>query len=214
MPKQISIAIIEDDTEIRETLAQYLANDAETFSTVITFNSVESILASITSFEEFILILDINLPGISGVDGIFHLKQKWPSCEIIMLSVQNDSASIFNSICAGATGYIEKGTSMLQIKESIITLSEGGSPISPAIARKIFDYFKPSNHLEEHLTARELQVVNGLVDGLSYKLIAARLEVSIDTIRKYIRKIYGKLHINSKGELLAKYHHTKGFLKS
>jgi DNA-binding NarL/FixJ family response regulator len=203
---EIELIIVEDDREIRETLVNYFNKDSKRFSKVISFQSVEELLDSEQPLEKFIVLLDINLPGISGIEGIFPIKSKWLNCEIIMLSVQSDSANIFKAICAGASGYIEKGTSLMNIKEALIALNEGGSPITPSIARKIVDYFQPSKNLTEHLSPREDEVVKGLIDGLSYKLIAARLDVSIDTIRKHIKNIYGKLQINSKGELLAKYH--------
>ena len=214
MTTKIKLGIVEDDLEIRETLVNYFIKDQERIDAVKSFDSVEAILNCTDSLDNYIILLDINLPGMSGVEGIFHIKNSWPHCEIIMLSVQSDSTHIFKSICAGASGYIEKGTSMLQIKEAIIALNEGGSPITPAIARKLFDYFQPNKQLAEKLTPREQDVVQGLVDGLSYKLIASRLDVSIDTVRKYIRRIYAKLHINSKGELLAKYHQSPGFNSS
>lgn len=209
MKNQIKLAIVEDDLAIRETLISYLSKDECFEQPIYGLGSMEEFLSDSNSYDSHILLLDINLPGMSGVDGLFHIKQRWPTCEIIMLSVQSDSANVFKAICAGASGYIEKGTTMLSIKEAIVALSKGGSPITPAIARKIVDYFQPSKPLTENLTIREQEVVQGLVDGLSYKLIASRLEVSIDTVRKYIRQVYGKLQINSKGELLAKYHQNQ-----
>jgi DNA-binding NarL/FixJ family response regulator len=203
---EIELVIVEDDKEIRETLVNYFNKDSKRFSKVISFQSIEKLLETKQPLEKFIVLQDIKLPGISGIEGIFPIKSKWPNCEIIILSVQSDSANIFKAICAGASGYIEKGTSLKSIKEALIALNEGGSPITPSIARKIIDYFQPSKNLTEHLSPREEEVVKGLIDGLSYKLIAARLDVSIDTIRKHVKKIYGKLQINSKGELLAKYH--------
>ena len=156
-----------------------------------------------------VFLLDINLPGLSGIEGIPMIKERVENAEIIMISVLSDTQSIFNAICAGASGYIDKEVPLSQIKESILALRQGGSPITPSIARKVFDYFQPQNQVEEQLTDREQSVVRGIVDGLSYKLIADRLGISIDTVRKYIKSVYGKLHINSKGELIAKYHKAR-----
>lgn len=203
--KGINLAIVEDDTKIREAMVNYFKIDPGLFSVIEIFRCVEDLLSDPIDLNKYILLLDINLPGMSGVDGIFHIKNKWPNSEIIMISVLSDSNNIFKSICAGASGYLDKETPLSKIKEAIISLSEGGSPITPAIARKVFDYFQPDKNLTEDLTKRERDVVQGLVEGLSYKLIAAKLDVSIDTVRKYIRRIYTKLHVNSKGELLAKY---------
>lgn len=203
--EKINLVIVEDDKDIIQTLESYFKRDQDKFSSVLCFNSMEEFLASTTDFNNFIVLLDINLPGISGIDGIFNIKQKNPLAEIIMISVLSDSNNIFKAICAGASGYLDKDTPLNKIKEAIIDLNNGGSPITPAIARKVFDFFKPSTKLTEDLTKRERDVVQGLVEGLSYKLIASKLEVSIDTVRKYIRRIYKKLHVNSKGELLTMY---------
>ena len=208
--EKISLAIVEDDKDIKQTLESYFNRDEDNFLTVVCFNSMEEFLASPINFNHFVVLLDINLPGISGIDGIFHIKQRHPQSEIIMISVLSDSNNIFKAICAGASGYLDKDTPLSKIKEAIIDLSNGGSPITPAIARKVFDFFKPSTKLTEDLTKRERDVVQGLVEGLSYKLIASKLEVSIDTVRKYIRKIYKKLHVNSKGELLTMYRQMPG----
>lgn len=203
--KKIQLAIVEDDKHIRQLLVNYFEKDKVQFAEVLSFNSVEEILNHTANLDKYIVLLDINLPGMSGVDGIFHIKQKWSMVEIIMISVLSDSNNIFKSICAGASGYLDKDTPLSKIKEAVIDLSHGGSPITPAIARKVFEFFQPNKKLTEDLTKRERDVVQGLVEGLSYKLIAAKLDVSIDTVRKYIRKIYSKLQVNSKGELLAMY---------
>lgn len=202
---KINLAIVEDDKQIQAILASYFKRDEINFGSVIVYNSVEEVLTISDNLDNFIFLLDINLQGMSGIDGIFHIKNKWSLCEIIMISVLSDSNSIFKSICAGASGYLDKDTPLGKIKDAIIALSDGGSPITPAIARKVFDYFQPNKNLTENLTKRERDVVQGLVEGLSYKLIASKLDISIDTVRKYIRSVYNKLHVNSKGELLAIY---------
>ena len=130
-----------------------------------------------------------------------------------MISVLSDSESVFNAVCAGATGYIDKDTSLPKIKDTLINISEGGSPITPEIARKVFEHFQPSDNVSEPLSASEEEVIKGIVDGLSYKLIADRMNLSINTVRKYIRQIYSKLEINSKGELISKFHQSKGSKK-
>lgn len=202
----IDLVIVEDDKGIRDTLHSYLSRDEEHFNHIQSFESVEDMLAGEIKGDAPFFLLDINLPGKSGIEAIPIIKKQWSGAEIIMISVLSDSQHIFNAICAGASGYLDKEVPLSKIKESILILKDGGSPITPSIARKVFDYFQPSNHVEETLTAREKDIVRGIVDGLSYKLIADRLEISIDTVRKYIRKVYRKLEINSKGELLAKYH--------
>lgn len=207
---KINLAIVEDDKEIRQLLADYFKKDETNFAGVEMFCAAEEILEAKNLNNNTIVLLDVNLPGISGIDAIAKIKLKWPQVEIIIISVLSDSNTIFKAICAGASGYLDKDTPLTKIKEAVVDLSEGGSPIAPAIARKVFDFFQQENTLTQQLTNRERDVVEGIVEGLSYKLIASKLEVSIDTVRKYIRRIYTKLHINSKGELLAKYRQLPG----
>jgi len=193
---------------IGTTFENYFSRDEVSFEKIVRFDCVEALLESTLSLNGFIILLDINLPGMTGIEGIPHIKKTFRDIEILMISVLTDSQNIFDAICAGASGYLDKDTSLSKIKEAIINVHEGGSAITPAIARKVFDYFQPSNKIMETLTERESEVVKGIVDGLSYKLIADRLDISINTIRKYIRQIYQKLQINSKGELISKYHNS------
>lgn len=205
----IVLGIVEDDNGIRESLVEYLKTEPE-FETVFAERGVEEFLQNIHKHPTpDIVLLDINLGGMTGIEGIPFIKEALPNVEIMMISVLGDSNSIFKSICAGATGYIDKETPLNKIKEAIITLSEGGSPITPAIARKMVDFFSPKKTFSEDLTARERDIIQGIVDGLSYKMIADRLNISMDTVRKHILKTYRKLQINSKGELLAKFHQGK-----
>jgi DNA-binding NarL/FixJ family response regulator len=154
-------------------------------------------------------VLDINLPKKSGIELIPIIKNQFPEVSILMLSINNDNESVFFSLQAGADGYLGKETPLEKIKEAIIDLRNGGSPITPVIARKVFDFFNSRNTIVEDLNEREKQIVQGIVDGLSYKLIAFENNISIDTVRKYIKTVYKKLQINSKGELISKYHHHK-----
>ena len=206
---KISIIIVEDNPGIRDAMERYLSKDKELFDSVVSYDSVEALLEDTTCVAGDILLLDINLPGMSGIDGIVPLKKKFGTIQIVMVSVLTDSDSIFKAICSGASGYIDKETSLSEIKAAILDVYNGGSPITPSIARKVFDYFQPSHPVQESLSHREQEVVEGIVDGLSYKMIGDRLTISINTVRKYIRQVYTKLQINSKGELIAKYHETK-----
>ncbi|UTW64116.1 response regulator transcription factor [bacterium SCSIO 12741] len=205
----MNLIIVEDDAGIRDTLHRYLERDTDHFELISSHESMEMLFQNAPDFTPNIVVLDINLPGISGIEGIGEVKKKWPEAEVVIVSALTDSESIFKAICSGASGYIDKEISLSKIKESLLSLKEGGSPITPSIARKVFDYFQPSNHVEEGLTDREKDIVRGIVDGLSYKLIADRLDISIDTVRKYIRRVYRKLEINSKGELIARYHKSR-----
>jgi DNA-binding NarL/FixJ family response regulator len=203
----VEIGIVEDNVKIRNLIQRYL-DMQDSLSCKVAVDSVEEMLEYLkeNSIPD-VLLMDIQLPGMSGIEGISIIKEKYPEIEIIMLTIYHDSHKIFNSLVAGASGYLLKHTSLSEIKESIENLVEGGAPMSPQIARKVIQHFKQSKPVkkpESDLTAREQDIVNGLVDGLSYKLIADRYDISIDTVRAHIRNIYKKLHVNSKAEVIAK----------
>ena len=202
----IRIGIIEDDEIIREGIRKYL-NSQKNFVCDIAGDSFENFLPELSKNGPVdIALVDIGLPGISGINGIKILRKEYPDINIIMLTVYNDPARIFSSLCAGASGYLLKNTPLEEIKKSIEVLDSGGSPMSPEIARKVIEYFNPdkSDGYKSGLTKKENEIVNALVDGLSYKLIADRMEISIDTVRFHIRNIYRKLHVNSKSEVISK----------
>ncbi len=201
----IKLAIVEDDVEFSELLRDYLLTDS-TFTEIQLFESVENFLIPIEEgYCPHVVLQDINLNGMSGLEAISIYKKKIPQSKVLMNSVLQDSDSVFSAICAGALGYIEKGNSMEKVKEAIITLHQGGSPMSPSIARHVINFFNPAKKFEEDLSPRELEIVQGILDGLSYKMIAEKHFVSLDTVRTHISRIYRKLHINSKGELIAIY---------
>lgn len=203
----IKVGIVEDNIKIRDLIQRFL-DMQETISCKAAMDSVEDMLEYLEENEvPDIMLMDIQLPGMSGIEGISIIKEKYPDVEIIMLTIYHDSHKIFNSLMAGASGYLLKHTSLPEIKESIETLAQGGAPMSPQIARKVIQHFSEQEQKkkpESNLTPREQDVVNGLVDGLSYKLIADRFDISIDTVRAHIRNIYKKLHVNSKAEVIAK----------
>lgn len=201
----IKLAIIEDNHEVAEALKAYfeLSDD---FDSIHIENSVEEFVMELDSgYYPDIILQDIQLPGKSGIEAIRIYKEKIPNSKILMNSVLQNSETVFAAICAGALGYIEKGCSLEKIKEAIISLYEGGSPMSPGVARHVINFFNPTKKFEEELSPREQEIVQGILDGLSYKLIADKYFVSIDTVRTHITHIYRKLQINSKGELMARY---------
>ncbi len=202
----ISLILIEDDLNIQEALVTFINNQPE-FKLIGAFSSYNAYRTATITTSPDVFLLDINLPEVSGIEIIPIVKQKFPDTAILMLSVNFDNESVFKSIQAGADGYLSKETPLTKIKDAIIDLKNGGSPITPAIARKVFDFFNNrTNNITEDLSEREKEVVDGIVSGLSYKLIADEMSVSIDTVRKHIKSVYRKLHINSKGELIARYH--------
>lgn len=202
----ISIALVEDDEEIRKGIQTYL-NGQKKFVCNFSFGSVEELLKSLNySNSPNVIIMDLGLPGMSGIDGIKIVKEKFPEIDIIVFSIYNDSEKIFESLCAGATGYLLKNTPLQEIKEGIESLAYGGSPMSPQIARKVIDFFnqRTKQKKESPLSAKEKEIVIGLVDGLSYKLIGARMNISIETVRFHIKNIYSKLHVHSKAEVISR----------
>lgn len=198
----ISLGIIEDDPLVRESLAAFLSTQ-EDIRCVLVSGSVEDFFKKAETVPRLDIVLsDIGLPGINGLKAIPMIKKLYAGASIIMLSVYADSDRIFNALCAGAVGYLQKGMPLTEISSSIKTIYNGGSVMSPAIARKVVEYFAPKRTYNEPLTARERQVITGIVDGLSYKMIAGRLNITLETVRQHIKNIYRKLHVNSKAELI------------
>ncbi len=199
-----NIAIIEDDFELRELLFKYLSHQNE-FKCAISVNSIEDFFEILSEENKPDIILsDIGLPGKQGDDSLRSIKEKLPDAEIVMLTVHDDPEKIFKCLQGGASGYLLKNSPLEEIKKYLSILAEGGSPMSPRIARKVIEYFQPKQKLEKPLTKREYDIVVGLVEGLSYKMIADKYHISIDTVRQHIRNVYRKLNVNSKAEVITK----------
>jgi DNA-binding NarL/FixJ family response regulator len=203
----ITLAIVEDDPIVRESLQTFFSGNPQ-FMVLAVANSVENFLALLEAdgqLQPAILLLDIQLPGMTGIHGIPNIRAYLPKLSIIMLTTFEDSERIFSALVAGACSYLSKQTSLVKIKEAVLTVHQGGSYMSPSVARKVVEHFAPKPKRESAtLTERQLDIVQGIVDGLSYKMIAARLDLSIDTVRTHIMHIYRTLNINSKGELIKK----------
>lgn len=202
----IKYGIVEDNSEVREYIIEWLDSD-EKFKCIIKCESVEEVLNELNEADipDFIL-MDINLPGASGISGVKLIKDRFPDINIVMLTNYNDSVRIFDSLKAGASGYLLKNISFEELHREIELLLQGGAPMSPSVARKVLEYFRPEKKSSERsvLSGREKQVVECLVEGLSYKMIADRLNISDGTIYSHIKNIYRKLHVNSKGEVITK----------
>jgi DNA-binding NarL/FixJ family response regulator len=198
------IAIIEDDPLIQESLVSILGVHPGLNIAHMT-DSVESFLHNIkkSNAHPDIILLDINLKGMSGLDGIPFLREQLPEVDVIVLTTFEDRDKIFKALCAGACSYLSKQTSIKDILHAVLTVKNGGSYMSPSIARKIVNHFAPAPE-EKALSPRQQQIVQAIVDGKSYKQIAADLFLSIDTIRSHIKKIYRALEVNSKAELIKK----------
>ncbi|MCJ7553452.1 MAG: response regulator transcription factor [Ignavibacteriaceae bacterium] len=202
----INVGIVEDDTEIREAICSYL-NDQENIRCELAEESVEKFVRILYPDKlPNVILMDIGLPGMSGISGIKLIKEKYPEIDILMLTVHNDPHKIFQSLCAGATGYLLKTTPLTEIKRFIEELSLGGAPMSPQIARRVIEFFQEGKEEKEPspLTQKEKEIVLDLVDGLSYKMIADKQSVSIDTVRTHIKHIYNKLHVHCKADVIRK----------
>jgi DNA-binding NarL/FixJ family response regulator len=204
----IKVAIIEDNTTIREGLAA-LINGTSGYSCVGLFMDCESFLSKLPSLSVDVILMDIRLPGMSGIDGIVHAKKIKPGLNILMLTVYEDSQSVFKALCAGACGYLVKKTPPSRLLEAIKDAFEGGAPMSSLIARQVITLFHQNRELyksdsDSELSVREKEVLTSLSDGNNYQEIANRLFISVDTVRHHIRNIYRKLHVHSQSEAVAK----------
>jgi DNA-binding NarL/FixJ family response regulator len=198
------VAIVEDDPEIRSDVASYLKRQKD-LSLAFEADSAESMLTALKAAPTApdVVIMDIGLPGMSGLDAIRLIKDRYPSTDVMMFTVHDDPNKIFAALCNGATGYLLKNTPFDELKTSVMILHAGGAPMSPQIARKVMQFFSRQNVVRSSpLTEKEREVVQGLVDGLSYKMIADRMGITIETVRSYIKKIYSKLQVHSKAEVI------------
>lgn len=203
----IKISIIEDDDWIRENLASQVGRTPG-FHCAGCFQNAEDALTQIPKDPPDVVLMDINLPRMNGIECVKKLKALVPSAQIMMLTVYEDSDRIFNSLLAGASGYLLKRTPQAEILEAIAEVHRGNSPMSGHIARKVVQYFNQRGSADkeiERLSKREREVLDQLAQGIPYKEIADVLSLSIDTVRMHIKGIYGKLHVHSRGEAVAKY---------
>ncbi len=202
----INVAIAEDNEALRKSL-ENLFNNTEGMKCVLSLNNLLNVISEVGRVQPDIILMDIGLPHISGIEGVYTVKSVYPGIQVLMFTVFEDDDKIFDAIRAGASGYILKKTSSEEIVESIKDLYQGGAPMSGSIARKVIKSFQsqPATQLQEfNLTARETEILYSLIDSLSYKKIAEKYFVSISTIRTHICNIYHKLHVNSKSEAVAK----------
>ena len=201
----VKLAIVEDTRSVRRNLEEFFHRQEEV-TDIWSAGSMEEFFEQIkTEVQPDVILCDIGLPGMNGIEGIKKIKSLFPQIDVIMLTIFNDSDRIFKSLCAGATGYALKGTPLQEIMKAVLEIKAGGSYMSPSIARKVIEYFAPSrNSRQDPLSPKEKQIVRALTDGLSYKLIADRLTISIGTVRTHIKNIYRKLHVNSKTEVINK----------
>ena len=200
----ISIGIIEDDAEVREGICLYLGRQPE-FVCPREAGSVEEFMDGLTPRRAPDLVLmDIGLPGMSGIEGVKLLKEKMPRTEVMMLTVHEDPDKIFQALQAGAIGYLLKSTSFPEMRKAILAICKGGSIMSPTVSRKVVRYFNESKGKFTQLSDQQRLIVNCLVEGLSYRHTAEKLHMGIDAVRYHLKNIYKKLHVNSKVQIISK----------
>ena len=202
----ISIVIVEDLDEVREGLKNFLALSDE-FIVLDTFKNAEEALQEIPKMKPDIVIMDINLPGMNGIECIRQLRNKTPSTQYMMFTVYENDEKVFEALKAGASGYLLKNTGLVQMIESLKQLYDGGSPMSANIARKLVTVFRQQeNSLADikTLSNRENEILQLLANGLLYKEIADKLFISVNTVRQHIHKIYEKLHVQNRTEAINK----------
>jgi DNA-binding NarL/FixJ family response regulator len=202
----IRVVIVEDDDEIRQWLKTVVSGHAE-LNCVAAFHSAELFTASFDALEPDVVVMDIHLPGKSGIECVSQHKAKNPQVQYIMCTVFEDADNIFESLRAGATGYLLKNLPAEELQKGILEVYNGGSPMSASIARKVVSYFQKKNEaqaLMEQLSVRQREILQYLSEGYRYKEIADKLFVSTETVRTHIRNIYEKLQVQSRTEALNK----------
>jgi DNA-binding NarL/FixJ family response regulator len=202
----IKVAIIEDRREIREGLAT-LIDGTEGFRCTGSFRSMEEALARIGHDLPDVVLNDIGLPGMSGIEGIKILRERYPDLQILMLTVYDDDERIFDAICAGACGYLLKKTPPARLLECLQEAVAGGAPMSPEVARRVVTLFRevrPPERADYDLTPHEIRLLKLFVDGHNYKTASAELGVTVHTVSFHLRSIYDKLQVHSKTEAVAK----------
>ncbi|HUA38248.1 MAG TPA: response regulator transcription factor [Candidatus Sulfopaludibacter sp.] len=203
----ISVSIVEDNDKLRGTLARVI-NRADGFRCVSDYATAEDALKDLPQTRPDVVLMDINLPGMNGVECVRQLKQLLPQTQVMMLTVYEDTENIFNALAAGANGYMLKRTSSKELVEAIHDVHRGGSPMTMHIARKVVSSFQKTAATAqptENLSEREQQVLDLLSQGLMYKEIADKLVISYETVHTYIRRIYEKLQVRTRTEAVAKF---------
>jgi DNA-binding NarL/FixJ family response regulator len=200
----IRIIIFEDNDRLRESLA-YLLKTAETYELLGEYNNCNDASAITRVYQPDVVLMDIDMPGESGIKGVSLVKEARPETAVIMYTVFENDEKLFQCLCAGANGYLLKKTSPEKLFDAIKEVMEGGAPMSPSIARKVLNSFQTQRKINSYeLTEREIQVLRLLTDGHSSKIIAAKMNIAFETVRSHLKNIYQKLHVNCGKEAIAK----------
>jgi DNA-binding NarL/FixJ family response regulator len=205
-PTTVRVVIIEDQRETREGLG-FLIETTDGYRCVATYETMEQALAGLRPELVDIVLVDLGLPGMSGIQGVREVKARYPALPLVALTIYEDDARIFEAFCAGATGYLLKKTPPARLLECLREVMSGGAPISPEVASRVialFQKIRPPEEADYHLTPHELRLLKMLSEGHSYKSAAAALRSSVNTVKFHTRSIYTKLQVHSKSEAVAK----------
>jgi DNA-binding NarL/FixJ family response regulator len=197
------IAVFEDNNSLRESLV-YLLNNTDGYEVIGDYANCNEASTVARVYQPDVVLMDIDMPGKNGIDGVKAIKEARPKTAIIMYTVFEDDEKLFRCLCAGANGYLLKKTHPSKLFDAITEVLDGGAPLSPSIARKVLNSFQQGKTKRHELTPREIEVLQLLIKGYSTKMIAAELHVSFDTARFHLKNIYNKLHVNCGKEAIAK----------
>jgi DNA-binding NarL/FixJ family response regulator len=203
----INVSIIDDDQRLRESIAKFV-DGTDGLQCISTYASAAAALERLPEEAPDVVLMDINMPGMDGIECVQRLKARMPEVQVVMLTIYEDTDKIFKALAAGATGYLLKRVEPARLVDAIREVHEGGSAMSSSIARKVVASFQkaaPVTTPDIHLSPREQDVLGCLAKGLTYQQIADQLGISIETVRTYLRRIYEKLHVQSRTEAVAKF---------
>jgi len=203
----IKVIMFDDNDSLRDSVTMLL-QDTKDFRLVESYSHCLDVIDNIKETQPDVVLMDIDMPGMNGIEGVRLIRKNFPTVQILMLTVFDDDEKVFAAIKAGAGGYILKNAEPKNLLSAISEVYNGGAPMTPGIARKVlfqFQHLQPEEIKEDyHLSVREKEVLASLVDGLSYKMIASKLNITYDTVRAHMKKIYEKLHVTSMTEAVAK----------
>lgn len=204
--EQIRVTLIEDERDVREGLT-VLINGSPGFRCIDSFRTMEDALHSIGQRIPDVVLTDIGLPGMSGIEGTKIIKEQYPNLPVVALTVYDDDEDIFAALCAGASGYLLKNTTPVRLLESLKEVASGGAPMSPTVAHrviKLFREFRPAETATHDLTGQETQLLKLIIDGHTYKTAATKLDITVRTVSFHLQNVYQKLQVHSKSEAVAK----------